>query len=196
MIKNTMAILRSAAAVATLAAVASVSACTSDDTQAGCAAGCPAGCPAIEGDLQTPPQGSDAVIAAWIAAGSYQGAGWRCEAAVHDARMPSPHGKNKICNNTKVTQTVAPATYPFGAANVKTLYGADGTTVVGHAVALKLFDGPSDGSKWYYYEIMGGSVVANGKGKSDNSDLCASCHQGTGSDAMHSGRDFVYTQVP
>ena len=43
---------------------------------------------------------------------------------------------------------------------------------------------------------MGGSVVAKGKGRQDNGDLCSSCHAGAGSDLAHSGRDFVYTQVP
>ena len=42
---------------------------------------------------------------------------------------------------------------------------------------------------------MGNTVVYNGKGEANNADLCSGCHTGAGSDAGHSGRDFVYTQV-
>ena len=199
MIKNIKAILACATAVASLSTVASVAAITTTsgcaDNAAGCPAACPAGCPAPAGDAQTPPQGTDAVISTWLTAGSYKGAGWKCEAAVHASRSPSPHGKNKICNNMALTGTVAPAVYPFGIASVKELYMDDGTTVSGHALSLKLFEGASDGSKWYFYEKTGATVVANGKGKKDNTDLCSSCHAGAGSDPAHSGRDFVYTQV-
>lgn len=204
MIKNLKAILSCATAVASLstiavgASVATISGCADDEAgcPAACPAACPAGCPAPAGDAQTPPQGTDSVISAWLTAGSYKGAGWKCETAVHANRSPSPHGMNKICNNTVLSGTVAPAMYNFGAASVKELYAADGTTLIGHATSLKLLDGPSDGSKWYFYEKLNGSVITNGKGKMDNTDLCSSCHAGAGSDAGHSGRDFVYTQVP
>jgi hypothetical protein len=200
MIKDIKALLTCATALASLSSVAVVAAaattsgCTED--AAGCPAACPAGCPAVGGDAQTPPQGSDATISAWITAGSYKGAGWKCEAAVHDARSPSPHGKNKICSNTKLAATVAPAKYAFGAASVKELYMADGTTLLGIATSLKLYDGDSDGAKWYFYEKLGSSVVFNGVGKKDSTDLCSGCHKAAGTDAGHSGRDFVYTQVP
>ena len=200
MIKNIKAILTCATALASIssaagvAAVVTISGCTDDE--AGCPAACPAACPAEAGDAQTPPRGADTVLETWLAAASYKGAGWKCETAVHAARTPSPHGKNKICNNTKLTQTVAPNGYTFGVASVKELYMDDGTTLVGHATSLKLQDGASDGSKWYFYEKMGTTVVFNGTGKQDNSDLCSSCHAGAGTDAAHSGRDFVYTQVP
>ncbi len=199
MIKNLKAILTCATAFASLstvavaAAVVTVSGCTDDEAES--PAACSAGCPAAAGDAQTPPQGTESAIEAWLAAGSYKGAGWKCEAAVHANRSPSPHGKNKICNNTLLTGTVAPAIYGFGVASVKELYMDDGTTLAGHATSLKLLDGESDGSKWYFYEKIGGTVVANGKGKPDNTDLCSSCHAGAGTDAGHSGRDFVYTQV-
>lgn len=201
MITNLTSVLRCATALATLAAVTTSCGDDSGETEdAGCPAevdaGCPAGCPAPAGDLQTPPQGTAAQIDTWLEAGSYKGSGWKCEAAAHPARSPSPHGINRICNNTKLTTTAAPADYPFGAASVKELYGTDGTTIIGYATGLKLQDGDSNGSKWYWYEVLNDSVVFNGKGAADNSDICSGCHQGTGSDAGHSGRDFVYTQVP
>ena len=199
MIKNIKSILTCATALASMSATAavavtSVTGCT--DNAAGCPAACPAACPAVGGDAQTPPRGTDTVIETWLTAASYKGAGWKCETAVHAARSPSPHGMNKICNNTELTATVAPAIYSFGVASVKELYADDGTTVMGHALTLKLQDGASDGSKWYYYEKTGGAVAFNGTGKKDNTDFCTSCHAGAGMDAGHSGRDFVYTQVP
>jgi hypothetical protein len=196
MINDIKTMLKNATAVAALAVVASAAACTDDSTAAGCPAGCPAGCAPAAGDSQSPPQGTPAAIDAWITAASYKGAGWKCETASHDGRSPSPHGKNRICNNTKLTATAAGAKYPFGAASVKELFAADGTTIVGYATGIKLYDGASDGSKWYWYEKMNGGVAFNGIGKKDNTDVCSGCHVGAGTDAGHSGRDFVYTQVP
>ena len=194
MLIDIKSVLKSATVIATLAVIATASACTDDQNEAGCpAAGCPAGCPAgcapAAGDAQSPPQGTPAAIDAWLAAGSYKAAGWKCEPASHDGRGSSPHGKNLVCNNTKVTATVAGAKYPFGAASVKELFAADGTTITGYATGLKLKDGASDGGKWYWYEKFNGAVVFNGKGKMDNSDTCSSCHvKATG--------DFVFTRVP
>jgi hypothetical protein len=151
----------------------------------------------LSGDQQTPPQGTDEAITAWLATGNYKGTGWKCEAAGHDARSPSPHMRNRICNNTKLTQT-ASGLYPVGAASVKELLAADGgTQIVGYAIGLKLTAGTSTGAGWYWYEKMG-AVVANGRGDKAGNEttLCTGCHQGAGSDAAHSGRDFVYTQVP
>ena len=148
------------------------------------------------GDSQTPPMGSDAVMSAWITAGSYKT--WKCETAAHDARSPSPHGRNRICNNTKLTST-ATGTYPAGAASVKELYATDGgSEIVGYAIGLKVSAGASTGASWYWYEKDKGSLVANGAGDKAGNELtvCTGCHQGAGSDAMHSGRDFVYTQEP
>lgn len=185
MIKNIKTVLKTATTIAALTLLAAVPACTDDDGGA-----------TVPGDAQTPPQGSDTEISAWLTAGSYKGAGWKCETAPHDARSPSPHGKNRICSNTKLTQTAAPGKYPLGAASVKELIASDGTTIAGYAIGLKLADGASDGSKWYWYEKMGNSVVFNGEGAAANTDLCSGCHAGAGTDAAHSGRDFVYTQVP
>jgi len=158
------------------------SACTDEPTE-----------PNVDGDAQTPPQGSEATIEAWLDEASYKGTGWYCEPAIHEARSPSPHGSNKICSNTKLASTGGTAVYPMGAASVKELYVDD--ALVGRAIALKLADGTSDGSKWYFYERIGAQIFANGKGTRNNSDLCSSCHAGAGTDAGHSGRDFVYTQV-
>ncbi len=191
MIFSVKSILTCATALASLAAVST--ACTDDDANETEDAGCPAGCPAPAGDAQTPPQGSSDAILAWLEAGSYKGAGWTCEAAAHPGRGNSPHGANRICNNTLLTTTAAPADYPFGAASVKELFAADNTTVVGYATGLKLEDGPSNGSKWYWF-VMNGATMFNGKGMANNADVCSGCHVGAGTTG--DGRDFVFTQVP
>jgi hypothetical protein len=202
MLTNLKSLLKNAAIVGSLALVGCGAATGGGDggSDAGCPAGCPAvdaGCPAgcpAAGDAQTPPQGTDAVVSSWLTKGEYKA--WKCEPTGHDARSPSPHGRNRICNNTRLTNT-ATGTYPAGAASVKELLATDGT-IVGYAIGLKLTAGASTGASWYWYEKMGASVVANGKGDKAGNELtvCTGCHTGAGSDAMHSGRDFVYTQVP
>lgn len=145
---------------------------------------------------QTPPMGTDAEISAWIAAGHYKS--WKCESSAHPARSPSPHGANRICNNAALTGT-ASGLYPVGAASVKELLVTDGgTAITGYAIGLKIVAGASTGASWYWYEKNEGTLIANGKGDKmgTESAVCTGCHQGAGSDAMHSGRDFVYTQVP
>ena len=203
MFNNLKALLKNAAIVGSLAVVGCGGASTGGNpgADAGCPAadaGCPAadaGCPAM-GDAQTPPQGTDAVVSAWLTKGDYKA--WKCEAAGHDARSPSPHGRNRICNNTKLSST-ATGNYPVGSASVKELLVSDGgTAITGYAIGLKLTAGASTGAGWYWYEKVGGTLVANGKGDKAGNEttLCTGCHQGAGSDATHSGRDFVYTQVP
>lgn len=149
-------------------------------------------------DSQNPPMGTDADMTAWLVSGNYKS--WKCETAGHDARSPSPHGRNRICNNTALSSTGA-GNYPVGAASVKELLTVDGgTEIVGYAVARKVTAGASatTGGSWFYYEKDKGTLVANGLGDKAGNELmvCTGCHQGAGSDAMHSGRDFVYTQVP
>lgn len=207
MLNSLKSILKNAAVVGSLAVVGCGGATTggTPGSDAGCPAGCPAadaGCPAADagcpamGDAQTPPMGTPAELDAWLAAGHYKA--WKCEPAGHAARPISPHGPNRICNNTKLTSTGA-GTYPAGAASVKELLVSDGgTAIIGYATGLKLTAGTSTGASWYWYEKLNGSVVANGKGDKPGTEstTCTGCHQGAGSDAMHSGRDFVYTQVP
>ena len=166
--------------------------------QAGCPAadaGCPskeAGCPASStpGDAQTPATGTAAEIDAWIAKGDYKA--WHCETAPHASRSPSPHGPNRICSND-LSNAHGTGEYPTGAASVKELYDTGSTKIIGYAMARKMSAGAGD--SWYWYETNG-SVVANGLGKSgSDADFCVGCHSKAGSDAMHSGHDFVYTQV-
>jgi hypothetical protein len=203
-----LSVLEAACVVGAIALVG----CSSDSAsspagQAGCPAedaGCPgkdAGCPGAEagcpaaaatpGDAQTPPTGEEAAITAWLAKGDYKT--WNCEAAPHDGRAPSPHGKNRICSNT-VLSAHGSGEFPVGAAGVKELYDAAGTNIVGYATYRKMTAGGGDA--WYWFETMGGSVVVNGLGTSGTAKtVCVGCHAGAGSDATHSGHDQVYTQV-
>ncbi|MEZ4403321.1 MAG: hypothetical protein R3B06_25065 [Kofleriaceae bacterium] len=133
---------------------------------------------------QTPPSGA-ANVDAWIAAGHYLS--WNCEAAPHDARAPSPHGRNRICNNDALHGSTA-GPFPIGAASVKELRDpAD--AIIGYAVYRKDADG-TDGSNWYWYEVADGTVVADGTGGSGPPNtICVDCHS-------HAPRDFVFTIAP
>ncbi len=171
---------------------------------AACVAGALAGCGSdsgnspngqegavMPGDAQTPPTGEASAISAWLTKGDYKA--WKCEPASHDARSPSPHGKNRICSNT-VLSTHGAGEYPVGAAGVKELYNAAGTSIVGYAMYRKVAAG--QGEAWYWFEQIDGDLVANGLGTSGTpKTVCVGCHAGAGSDANHSGHDLVYTQV-
>lgn len=147
---------------------------------------------------QVPPQG-EAQVKSWLATGDYKE--WHCEAAEHDARSPSPHGVNRICSNDALSATAAGANYPADSAAVKELWDKQGGKVMGYAVYLKLKDDSAGGANWYYYEDNPmlnppGGIVADGVGTSGNpKTVCVACHAAAGMDAMHSGHDFVYTQV-
>jgi hypothetical protein len=168
--------------------------------EAGCPAtdaGCPAkeaGCPAATpGNAQTPPTGTDADIVAWLTKGDYKA--WTCEPTPHPARLPSVHTvMNRICSNTLVSQH-GTGEYPVGSANVKEIYDTAGTTIVGYALYRKMAAGGAD--SWYLYEkTKNDGIVANGLGTGGApKTICVGCHNGAGSDANHSGHDFVYTQV-
>jgi hypothetical protein len=142
--------------------------------------------PGGEVTAQVPPT-SGAAMEAWLAAGHYLS--WRCEAAPHAARPPGAHGMNRICSNDALA--AAPAgPFPAGAASVKELI-RDGE-IAGHAVALKLVDGPAGGGGWYWYEKVEGNLYADGAGIG----LCTGCHEGADASFAPTARDYVFTVVP
>jgi hypothetical protein len=151
---------------------------------------------------QVPPPGPASAVKEWIDAGHYKS--WNCEAAAHDPIAISPHGKNRICTNAKVSGHTS-GEYPVDSAGVKELYDAAGANVVGYAVYRHVKAGTT-GDTWYWYEIVpqdsmaphdANGIVADGLGDSGPpKDICVSCHGAAGIDAMHPGHDFVYTQVP
>lgn len=128
-------------------------------------------------DDQSPPT-THAALVPWLADGAYQT--WACEPEAHPARPPGAHGSNRICSNDLLS-TTANGPYPIGAASVKELY-RNGQPA-GYAVMRKLAStgAPSD---WYWYELIGSSVVADGR----SPGICTGCH----SDAP---RDFIFTRV-
>lgn len=153
------------------------------------------------GTAQLPPRGRVAVEA-WLASGAYRM--WHCEPTPHAARSPSPHGINRICSNAALSAHAGSGEYPVGSAAVKELYDAAGTAVVGYAVYTHVSAGTM-GNNWYWYERVpltsgaphdANGTVADGIGDTGPAaSICVGCHAATGVDAMHSGHDFVYTQV-
>ncbi len=169
-------------------------------------AGCPgqsAGCPATAsgstvqeaetvGTAQLPPTGAEASYDAWLEKGEYKA--WKCEPSPHDARSPSPHGKNRICSNAALAAHGA-GEFPIGSAGVKELYDAAGTKIVGYATYRKVGTGKGEAWSWFEKTVTDG-LIAKGPGTAGTpKSICVGCHAGTGSDAAHSGHDFVYTQV-
>ncbi len=169
--------------------------------------GCPDGGPAegegegADAEAETPPEGHDAVQA-WLAEGHYLD--WACEPAVHDARAPSPHGRNRVCSNAALAGAATDAPYPIGAAGVKELID-DADAIIGFAVYRKAEADPAtpDGTNWYWYEnvppgtdlptpdpVLPNGVVADSRGSAGGNALtvCISCH----TDAPN---DYVFTHV-
>ncbi len=132
---------------------------------------------------QTPPEG-DANLQTWLAQGFYKN--WTCESAPHDARSPSPHGRNRICSNDTLA-LAQQAPWPVGSAAVKELFD-DNDNQVGVAVYRKTAEG-TDGSNWYWYEKTDGDgLVADGHGDTGVPlTVCVDCHS--------HANDFVFTQV-
>jgi hypothetical protein len=164
---------------------------------------------ATSGSAQTPPMGHKEVEA-WLAQGDYKQ--WACEAKVHEARNPSPHGFNRICSNDQVASNMdAAASWPKGAAAVKELYASlTAKDPIGYAVYLKTDKESAGGANWYWYERVpldstaaphdDAGVVADGMGDTGTAkSICVACHAAAGSDKDHTpsvgGRDQVYTPV-
>jgi hypothetical protein len=156
------------------------------------------------GSEQSPVMGTDADTKAWLDKGFYKK--WKCEDASHDARSPSPHGKNRICSNDLSVSNGA-GEYPVGAANVKELYDEAGTNIIGYAIETHVKAG-NGADAWYWYEFnpaVGAppkdgvtGLVANGLATDDKgpeATICVGCHSAAGTDAKHFGHDFVYSQI-
>jgi len=153
------------------------------------------------GDPQTPPTTGDAAaMQAWIEAGHYEA--WQCEANAHAPSATSMHGQNRACSNDLVSAFTGKSSdeRPAGSAAVKEFW--DGGKVIGHAAYVKTADASNAGDAWYWYvQIDGMGVLANGSGSSDMvaKMVCVACHAAAGKDEAHTtssrSGDFVYTQV-
>jgi len=130
-------------------------------------------------DPQIPARGARD-MGEWLARGFYRV--WTCEPTGHEARPPSPHGRDRICNNDALHGSTT-GSYPAGSASVKEFLDGQGG-VVGYAVYRKV-DESSGGDGWYWYEAFGSSVsTANG-----DVEACTRCHS-------RAPREYVFTQVP
>lgn len=120
---------------------------------------------------------------AWLAKGAYRQ--WACQTTQN---VTGPHGANRICSNEKLSMSPATlAAYEVDSATVKELLeGPDSGVILGHAVMRKVStDGGTAGTSWYFFEVIGGNVVADRAGDSS----CVGCHAAA-------PKDFIYRQIP
>lgn len=129
---------------------------------------------------EPPPPTNGGALLPWLEAGNY--AQWAAESGVHPSAGPHGGDVRTFVNASLFASLEAGAAeHDVDAAVVKELY--DGDTVEGWAVMVKVAAGEG-GDGWYWYEIVGSSVYADGLGES----LCTGCH----SEAV----DFVRTPFP
>jgi hypothetical protein len=145
-------------------------------------------------DVNTPPTGKAEDIEAWIAKGDYKKGDWKCDPAPHDAAATgmSPHGKVLICSN-KLAQGYTSGTFAVGAATVKELYAANGTTRNGTAIMVKVAAGAAPNS-WHWYDRVGANTVANGRSGGNVDTVCVGCHSKAGT-AGNTGGDFIFSII-
>jgi hypothetical protein len=153
------------------------------------AAVAPSPIPNTPGDSETPATGSSQLVADWLASGAYRK--WRCEPEAHEARSPSPHGKNRVCNNRKIAEHGA-GEFPVGSASVKEVFDDLGAL---HSYAIELKTSAGASQAWIWYMQKGTNVLVNARGNQPEAADCNACHLAAGSDKAHSGHDFVYTIV-
>jgi len=150
-------------------------------------AGPPVGLPPAND--QTPATGDPAAVKAWLDSKVYTK--WACEPAPHPRRTGSGHSANRICSNALLSGHGA-GEYPVGAASVKELFDGN-NNLNGYAMLLKVKPGGVE--SFYWYELLGSSVVANGLGDSGSAkSVCTGCHDGAGKGGQ-TGHDGVFTQV-
>lgn len=130
-----------------------------------------------------------AALQSWLAARQYEG--FAHESAVKDSQ--GPHGKVRIFLNPRLAESLAAgaSSHPLGAASIKELYAADGTTLRGWAVEVKVAassDSGGTGKGWYWYEAFSTSASATPVVSAPGAAACTGCHAG--------GRDYVTTSWP
>lgn len=131
-------------------------------------------------DLDT----SEAGITAFVREGRYKD--WLAEPGVHETR--APHGsKVRVFFNDTVVQSLRAGntTHPVGSILVKELYEGDGKTLRGHALDVKISEGPGKDT-WLFYEGFGPEYASNYYGRGHSS--CHGCHA--------SGSDYVTSPLP
>lgn len=141
-----------------------------------------------------PPEGTpvdsvptdDADLFEYLRAGRYRG--FAAESGVHPSAGPHGRGVRSFVNGIlERSLESGAATHPAGAAAIKELYAADGTTLTGWAVEVKTQADSAGGQGWYWYEVFSttdGSQPISGQGR----PVCTGCH------AL--GRDYVRIPFP
>lgn len=111
--------------------------------------------------------------------------GWRAEAGTRPSVASHGARVRVFFNETLVASLEAGnAVHPVGSATVKELYEADGETLRGHAVDVKVAEGEGPDT-WLFYEgFTGDDEPFYGKGH----PTCHGCHA--------SGIDYVRTELP
>lgn len=137
--------------------------------------------PEMAGDLST----SREAIAELVRGSGYRS--WVGDPAVRGALENSPHGKVRVFFNEPLVSSLRAgnASHPVGSATVKELYEADGVTLSGHAVDIKVASGTA-ADTWLYYEGFAPSYANPfyGRGLS----TCTGCHS--------RGSDYVRSPLP
>ncbi|NOK35141.1 hypothetical protein HMI49_18225 [Corallococcus exercitus] len=130
--------------------------------------------------LDTSEQG----ITAFVRSGQYTS--WLAEPTVHETR--APHGsKVRVFFNDLLVQSLRDgnATHPMGSIVVKELFEDDGKTLRGHALDVKIAEGPGKDT-WIFYEGFGPDYSNNYYGRAHST--CHGCHS--------DGKDYVTSPLP
>ena len=127
---------------------------------------------------------SEAGITAFVREGRYRD--WVAEPTIHDTRAPH-NSKVRVFFNDKAVASLRAgnAVHPVGTILVKEMYAADGTTKKGHAVEVKVAEGPGKDT-WIFYEGFTPDYARNFYGRAH--ETCHGCHG--------AGRDFVTSELP
>ncbi len=123
-------------------------------------------------------------LTAFVRNGDY--ASWHAEPAVHDTSAPHKKKVRVFFNDALVASLQAQNdVHPVGAATVKEMYAADGTTLQGHAVQLKVAEGAGKDT-WLFYEGFTPDYADPFYGRGH--PTCEGCHA--------AGADFVRSPLP
>ena len=114
----------------------------------------------------------------YLEAGDYKD--FLSESEVHASTGPHGNGvKTYFTDSLQESLLAGNSEHPIGAAAIKELY--DGDTIDGWAVLVKVRDDGPEELRYYWYEILGGTIYADG----EDEPGCSDCHSG--------GKDFVLT---
>lgn len=128
---------------------------------------------------------SEAGITAFVRDGRYRS--WLGEPVPRDS-VRSHGPKVRVFFNDVLAESMRAGntTHPVGSITVKELYESDGKTLHGHALDVKVAEGPGKDT-WVFYEGFGPDSDDNYYGRAHAT--CHGCHS-------EGGRDYVVTPLP